>query len=92
MRQPLQKIKQVGPQRTPKAPVRQIAWADAPMPADRPFLHMIVAPNCGACQRLKASINDGSRVRTLLPQFHAVYLDGPGGARPHILRHAAPAT
>lgn len=41
--QPLKTIKQVGPQRSPKAPVRQIAWADGGRESAKPFMRMLAS-------------------------------------------------
>ena len=77
---PLKTITQVGPHKSPKQPVRDIeftAAGRAKASAGLPLMHIVTAPGCGACNRLKSSVNRGEKVRALLPKFNTVYLNGP---------------
>jgi hypothetical protein len=76
---PVKSVKQVGDQKQPKHPVRSIRQTKKGAPKDKPFMFIITAPGCGACNRLKATTNRGSAVRGLLDDFYTVYLNGPGG-------------
>ncbi len=79
---PLKTIKQTGPPKNPKQPVREIVWTDtgkAKANLELPLMHIITAPGCGACNRLKTSVNRGTAVRSVLSKINVVYLNGPGG-------------
>eukprot|EP01048_Picozoa_sp_COSAG05_P007725 COSAG05_NODE_553_length_8711_cov_165.199257_7_plen_249_part_01 len=76
---PLKSIKQRGEHKTPKNPIREIRRTDKTADTSRPIIHFVTAPGCGACNRLKASVNRGSEARQLLKSFDVVYLNGPGG-------------
>ena len=76
---PVKSVKQVGDPKSPKNPVRRIRQADKSAPKDKPFMFFVTAPGCGACNRLKNSVNRGTAVRAMLDSFHIVYLNGPGG-------------
>ena len=77
---PLKTITQIGPHKSPKQPVRDIeftAAGRAKASTGLPLMHIVTAPGCGACNRLKSSVNRGEKVRALLPKFNTVYLNGP---------------
>lgn len=79
---PLKTVTQTGAHKTPKQPVRDIAYTDsgkAKADLALPLMHIVTAPGCGACNRLKTSVNRGIRVRQLLKSVNVVYLNGPGG-------------
>ena len=69
---PLKSIKQRGDPKTPKNPVRMIGRTDKAADTSKPFMHFVTAPGCGACNRLKASINRGTEARQLLRSFDVV--------------------
>lgn len=81
---PLKSIKQTGPSKNPKQPVREMYWTATGKEKanmDLPTMHIITAPGCGACNRLKNSVNRGTAVRSVLNKINVVYLNGPGGVR-----------
>jgi hypothetical protein len=80
---PLKSIKQTGPPKNPKQPVREVLWTDAGKAkanTELPLMHIVTAPGCGACNRLKSSVNRGTAARSKLGSaINVVYLNGPGG-------------
>jgi hypothetical protein len=43
----------------------------------KPIVHIITAPDCGGCEKMKGAVNRGTAARELLKEFDVVHLHGP---------------
>ena len=44
-------------------------------PSTKPYMVIVTSPSCNACRHLKASVNEGTLVRSLMDKFDVVYDD-----------------
>ena len=76
----IRSLEQHGKGHSDKKPVRDIRRASRKADASKPILLMVSTPKCDACDKLKESVNKGTKARKMFKAFDCVHLSAPLGS------------